>query len=109
MFVLPGVPWLYRGMLEANKELFRGPLLTTVALWTQRGEGDLAAALTDIAAAHPAVSIGSYPNTSTDAEGLAAFKTKLCFDGRDRAAIDAAVAAVRAAIPCSETPPPGAA
>ena len=40
------VPWLYKSMLEANKELFKGPLMTTVTLYTARGEGDLAAALT---------------------------------------------------------------
>lgn len=107
VLILPGVPWLYKSMLEANKELFKGPLMTTVTLYTARGEGDLAAALTDIANAHPLVSIGSYPNTSTSDQSV--FKTKLCFDGRDKEALDAAVAAVREAIPTFETLPPPAA
>lgn len=33
-------------MLEANKGLFTGPLMTSATLWTKSGEGDLADALT---------------------------------------------------------------
>ena len=95
VFVLPGVPWLYKQMLEANRGLFTGPQLLTRTLYTNTGEGDLAAALTAVATAHSAVSIGSYPNTE---RGNAAFATKLCFDGRDADALDAAVHATRAVI-----------
>lgn len=47
-----------------------------------------------VAAAHPAVSIGSYPNTGT-AEALEPYKVKLAFTSRDAAALDAAVEAAR--------------
>ena len=82
-------------MVEANKELFSGPALSSATVYTHSGEGDLAAALTAVAEAHPSVSIGSYPNTT---RGDRRFTTKLCFDSREPDALAAAVAAVRAAI-----------
>ena len=101
--ILPGVPWLFKLMLDANKELFRGPALSSATLYTHAGEGDLAAALTRVAEAHASVSIGSYPNTQ---RGDTRFTTKLCFDGRDADAVAAAVAAARAAIKTFDTLPP---
>jgi molybdopterin-biosynthesis enzyme MoeA-like protein len=59
VFILPGVPWLFKLMLDANKELFRGPALSCATLYTHAGEGDLADALTKVADAHPGVTIGS--------------------------------------------------
>ncbi len=103
VFILPGVPWLFKSMLEANKELFRGPELMTATLYTHAGEGDLAAALTAVAESHPSVSIGSYPNTT---RGDSRFTTKLCFDGRDADALQAALTAARAAIKTFDDVPP---
>ncbi len=90
-------------MLEANRALFAGPALSSATLFTHAGEGDLAEALTAVAAAHPAVSIGSYPNT---ARGDGRYTTKLCFDGREPDALAAAVAAARAAIKTFDDLPP---
>ena len=103
VFILPGVPWLFKLMLDANKELFRGPALSCATLYTHAGEGDLADALTAVAEAHPGVTIGSYPNTQ---RGDARFTTKLCFDGRDTDALAAAVNAARAAIKTFDELPP---
>ena len=103
VLVLPGVPWLFKLMLDANKELFRGPALSCATLYTHAGEGDLAESLTCVADAHPGVAIGSYPNTT---RGDARFTTKLCFDGRDAGALAAAVAAARAAIKTFDELPP---
>ena len=103
VFVLPGVPWLFKMMIDANKDLFTGPSISSATLFTHQGEGDLAAALTAVAEAHPGVNIGSYPNTT---RGDARFTTKLCFDGRDAAALNAAVAATRAAIRTFDELPP---
>jgi molybdopterin-biosynthesis enzyme MoeA-like protein len=96
VFILPGVPWLYKQMLEANRHLFAGPQLLTATLYTTMGEGDLAAALTAVAQEHGGVQIGSYPNTD---RGDKRFATKLCFDSRDGEALQAAVQATRSAIP----------
>jgi hypothetical protein len=51
--------------------------------------------LRQAAAAHPGVSIGSYPNSKDDGS----YKVKLAFTGRDTEALAAAVAAVKAALP----------
>jgi molybdopterin-biosynthesis enzyme MoeA-like protein len=106
VFVLPGVPWLFKMMLDANKHLFTGPALSSATLYTHAGEGDLAAALTAVAEAHPGVSIGSYPNTT---RGDSRFTTKLCFDSREGDALAAALAAARAAIRTFDELPPLAA
>ena len=106
VLILPGIPHLFKSMVDANKGLFAGPLMSSAAVYTLRGEGDLAAALGEIAARHPAVSIGSYPNVSPAQEH---YKTRLCFDSRDGAAIAAALAEVRAALPVFDSLPAGAA
>jgi len=96
VFVLPGIPWLFKQMMEANAGLFRGPQSSSARLYTHAGEGDLAASLGAVAAAHPEVSIGSYPNTVRG--DVKEYTTKLTFDSRDVGELAAAVAAARAAI-----------
>lgn len=60
-----------------------------------------------VAAAHPAVAIGSYPNTAPG-EGRGAgeepYKVKLAFTSRDAGAVGAAVAAARAALQVFDLP-----
>ena len=54
-----------------------------------------------VAAAHPAVNIGSYPNTAPGegrGPGEEPYKVKLAFTSRDGAALEAAVAAARVAL-----------
>lgn len=106
VYVLPGVPWLFAQMLEANRGLFSGPRLHSAVLYSHQGEGELAEALTGVAGDHPAVSIGSYPNTARGEPK--AFQTKLTFDGRDAGALAAAVAAARACIATFDGLPPAA-
>jgi hypothetical protein len=62
------------------------------------GEGDVADPLAAVAAAHPAVSIGSYPNTAA-LDGSGPYRVKLAFTARDAGALEAAVAAAREALP----------
>ena len=102
VYVLPGVPGLFKRMVEASLHRFRGPEAHSTELYTDEGEGDLGEALGAIAARHPAVQIGSYPETSRYEEGAAAaagYTTKLSFVSRDPAALAAAVAEAEAAIP----------
>ena len=42
VFVLPGVPRLFRSMLEAHVHRFSGPAHCQAELFTNQGEGDLA-------------------------------------------------------------------
>lgn len=95
VYVLPGIPWLFRQMLEASKQLFSGSELLSESLYTHSGEGELAAALTEVADKHPLVSIGSYPNTDRADKR---YTTKLCFDGRDAQALQAAMSDTRSVI-----------
>jgi molybdopterin-biosynthesis enzyme MoeA-like protein len=93
VFILPGIPRLFQGMIEQHKALFQGPAHVSAALYTHLGEGDLAQLLGDIADKHPKVTIGSYPNTADVDES---FRVRLQFESRDLAALNAAVAEVEA-------------
>ena len=95
VYILPGIPWLFKSMLEANAALFSGPAMLSGALWTHQGEGEIAETLTAIAATHPGVAIGSYPNTQRGGEK--SYATKLTFDSRDAAELEAALGEARAA------------
>ncbi|PSC71220.1 3 -phosphoadenosine 5 -phosphosulfate sulfotransferase (PAPS reductase) [Micractinium conductrix] len=103
VYILPGIPRLFQQMIEAHAGRFRGPAAHARTLYTNTGEGDLAAKLGSIAALHPAVRIGSYPNVSMglgagEAAGPGSFKVKLQFESRNTAALDTAVAAVEEAL-----------
>ncbi|GFR39922.1 hypothetical protein Agub_g430 [Astrephomene gubernaculifera] len=96
VYVLPGIPRLFQAMVAAHQDRFSGPAFHSSALFTQLGESDLAGPLTQVAARHPAVAIGSYPNTAADTTG--SYKVKLALSSRDPAALAAAVAGVRAGL-----------
>lgn len=80
------------------QERFSGPAHITRTVYTNVGEGDVADPLARVAAAHGAVSIGSYPNTKSLSQSTD-YRVKLSFSSRDAAAIEAAVAAVREVLP----------
>jgi molybdopterin-biosynthesis enzyme MoeA-like protein len=62
--------------------------------------GDLALKLSSVAALHPRVRIGSYPNTSWESDASRVpYRVKLQFESRDAGALDKAVEAVEAALP----------
>lgn len=82
-------------MVEAHKERFQGPAASSRELLTDRGEGDLAEALTKVAETYPAVTIGSYPRT----EQSQTYGVKLILQSRDQAALEAASKAVQEEIP----------
>lgn len=79
VYVLPGIPRLFQGMLGANMDRFQGPSMHSEALYTRRGEGDIAQTLGEIAARFPQVNIGSYPNVKASDEDRA-YTTKLNFE-----------------------------
>jgi molybdenum cofactor synthesis domain-containing protein len=104
--VMAGVPAIFAAMLEGLRPALKGGAPDLA--WSLRApvpEGDLAAPLAAVAAAHPAVRIGSYPFFRG---GLGA---TLVIRSADRAALSAAAAAVRAmladlgAADIAETPP----
>jgi len=91
VYILPGIPRLFRRMVEAHKTRFQGPAASTAEFATHKGEGDIAEALTKIASAHPGVTIGSYPKTEESQK----YGVLLTLQSRDTAALEAASMAVQ--------------
>jgi molybdenum cofactor synthesis domain-containing protein len=89
--VMAGVPAIFAAMLDSVKPTLTGGAPTlSHALRAPLPEGEIAVPLGAIAAAHPRVSVGSYPFFRG---GLG---TTLVARATDRAALDAAVADIRA-------------
>ncbi|HEY4188470.1 MAG TPA: competence/damage-inducible protein A [Polyangia bacterium] len=87
VWILPGVPKIFRKKFEAIHELFRGPEIHARAVYSFEPEGVIADALDAVVADFPTVAIGSYPHLdATD------YKVKITLDGRDRRAVDDATA-----------------
>ena len=96
VFVLPGLPKVFRLKLPGLREHLRGseePVLTR-AVYTLCDEGELAQPLAEVAARHADVSIGSYPVTDR-----VDYRVKLTIDGRDPGSIDRARSALLAFLP----------
>lgn len=89
VWVLPGVPSIFRRKFEAVRELFRAAPIYGRALYSREGEGSIAAVLDGVVADFPGVEIGSYPHL--DAPD---YRVKITVDGRDRVAVTAAADAL---------------
>ena len=87
VWVLPGVPSIFRRKFEAVRELFRAGPIHGRALFSRAGEGHIAGALDEAVSAFPDVEIGSYPHP--DAHD---YRVKITLDGRDAARVDEALA-----------------
>jgi molybdenum cofactor synthesis domain-containing protein len=86
--VMAGVPSIFESMVASVLPTLTGgaPLLSQT-LRIDRGEGEIAAALSDLAARYPALSIGCYPFQQGGAHGA-----NVVIRGHDGAAVDAAMA-----------------
>ncbi len=91
VYILPGVPELFRRKFAAIRERFRVEPFYTRAVYTQEDEFDIAERLQEIAEAHPQVAIGSYPNFSSPE-----YRVKLTLESKDAAALEAALTALLA-------------
>lgn len=89
VWILPGIPKIFRRKFEAVRELFRSPPIFARAVYSREGEGPIADALDAVVAAWPAVEIGSYPHL-----GAVDYQVKITLDGRDRDAVEAATASL---------------
>jgi len=87
VWVLPGVPSIFRRKFEAVRELFRAGPIHGRALFSRAGEGYIAGALDEAVAAFPEVEIGSYPHPEARD-----YRVKITIDGRDGARVDEALA-----------------
>jgi molybdenum cofactor synthesis domain-containing protein len=95
VIVMAGVPAIMQAMLDnAACLLLTGTKMIAESIDANGlPEGIYAQALGEVAAGHPGVSIGSYPSFVNGG-----FRNQIVVRGKDRAAIDAALAAVNAAI-----------
>lgn len=61
LYVLPGVPFLFRDLIEGIVSQFKAPPLHRVEITTDRREGEIAPVLSEVQRSVPGVAIGSYP------------------------------------------------
>jgi molybdenum cofactor synthesis domain-containing protein len=61
VYILPGVPALFRRKFLEIRERFRSTPVSVARVWLDAEEGAIAPELDAVVAAHPAVRIGSYP------------------------------------------------
>jgi molybdopterin-biosynthesis enzyme MoeA-like protein len=64
VYILPGVPTLFRRKFVDIRDRFRSQPVTAARLYIDGEEGELAPHMDAIVAAHPRVRIGSYPRFS---------------------------------------------
>ena len=94
VFVFPGLPRIFEVKLPLLREhITASTPFVSRAVYTLCRETDLAELLDRLVEEHPAVSIGSYPVMGE------AYTTRLTFDGKDAAAIEAAAAALKDSLP----------
>ena len=85
VYILPGVPEIFRYKFAMVRELFRtGPILCR-AVFSREGEAVIAATLDAVVAEFPGVAVGSYPQFD-----VAEYKVKITVDGRDAALVERA-------------------
>jgi molybdenum cofactor synthesis domain-containing protein len=87
VFVLPGVPEIFRRKFDILRELLRAGPIFSRAIYSREAEGPIAGALDEAVAEFPSVTIGSYPRLDAPDH-----KVKITLDGRDEATVDRAVA-----------------
>ena len=98
VWVLPGVPEIFRMKLAVVRERIRGPEpFSTRAAYTNLDEATLKPLLDQVVSEHPEVDVGSYPKWF-DSE----YKTKVTVDGRSITHVEAAFSALLALLPPGE-------
>jgi FAD synthetase len=86
VFVLPGVPEIFRRKFDSVRELFRAGPIHSRALYSSEGEGLIAGALDALVDEFPTVAVGSYPRLDEPD-----YKVKITLDGRDRDTVNRAL------------------
>jgi molybdopterin-biosynthesis enzyme MoeA-like protein len=89
VYVLPGVPAIFRRKFESMREQFRSGPIHSRAVYSREDEGSIAAALDAVVAEFPLVTVGSYPHFD-----VADHKVQITLDGRDREMVERATAQV---------------
>ncbi len=95
VFMLPGVPQLFRVHLEAILPRLPGVPVCLRQLFLDRSEADIAAVLDEVALASPQVAIGSYPTWGDEGD----HRVRLTVEHVDATQVEAAVEALRQRLP----------
>lgn len=85
VYILPGVPTLFRRKFVDIRDRFRTEVVTIARVYIDADEGQIANDLDTVVAAHGSVKIGSYPRFSEKD-----FKVIVTLEGRDAADVSAA-------------------
>ncbi|MCX5741298.1 MAG: molybdopterin-binding protein, partial [Proteobacteria bacterium] len=93
VYILPGVPTLFRRKFGEIRERFRGAPVTVARIYVDADEGELAPILDGVVAAFARVKIGSYPRVAEPD-----FKVLLTLEGREPADVAGAYAMLAAAL-----------
>jgi molybdopterin-biosynthesis enzyme MoeA-like protein len=84
VWILPGVPEVFREKLDTVRAWVRGPSpFVSRAVYTRLDEARLKALIDAVVASHPEVEVGSYPRWFEPS-----YKTKVTFDARDADAVE---------------------
>ena len=86
IYILPGVPEIFRQKFDSLKERFRERPFHLCCVYVSMGEGTLADHLNAVLAAHPDLMLGSYPEFANPD-----YKVKVTLESKDRAYLDSAV------------------
>jgi molybdenum cofactor synthesis domain-containing protein len=93
IYILPGIPELFREKFLAIRERFRSAPFHVVRLFCKRGEGHLAPLMSHLVEEHPGLRVGSYP--VLDDPG---YRVQVILESKDRALLERACEALRARI-----------
>jgi molybdenum cofactor synthesis domain-containing protein len=95
VWMLPGVPEVFREKLATVRHWVRGPRpFVSRAVFTKMEEADVKLLLDAVVAAHADVEVGSYPRWFEPS-----YRTKVTFDGADKASVDQALQAFASGLP----------
>ncbi len=98
VWILPGVPELFRAKLVALRENVRGPVtFHTRSIYTKLDEGYLKPILDAVVETHPDVEVGSYPKWFDPS-----YSTKVTLDSPSEQHVEAALVLLLAALPEGE-------
>ncbi len=88
IYILPGIPEIFRRKFVALRERFRDTPFVLRKVYVLCEEGQIAADLTAVAAAFPDVAIGSYPRIKPDEDG---HRVLLTLEGKESVLVQSAV------------------
>ena len=94
VYVLPGVPEIFRRKFDALRERFRDQPIFLKNVFVSIGEGSLADHLNALVREYPELLCGSYPEFSNPE-----YKVKVTLESRDRAFLDRALAELLKRLP----------